>query len=83
MLYTVTMRTTLTISPRVLAAARARVNEGRNRSIGEAVSELAEAGLTAVGALPAAPTADGLVLLPSVRGHIITDEMVAEALLDD
>ena len=27
--------------------------------------------------------ANGLVLLPAAPGHVITDEMVAEALLDD
>jgi len=75
------MRTTLEISPRVLAAARARVHEGRNRSIGEAVSELAETGLRTEPVQP--PMADGLLLLPAVPGHIITNEMVAEALLDD
>jgi len=75
------MRTTLEIDPRVLAAARARVHEGRSRSIGEAVSGLALAGLEAEA--PRQPTTGGLVLLPSVPGHVVTDEMVAEALLDE
>ncbi|MDR3068847.1 MAG: hypothetical protein LBU50_05025 [Cellulomonas sp.] len=75
------MRTTLEIDPRVLAAARARVYEGRNRSLGEAVSQLALAGLASE--VPQQSRASGLVLLPSVPGHVITDEMVAEALLDE
>jgi len=75
------MRTTLDINPRILAAARARVHEGRSRSIGDAVSDLALAGLASEA--PASPTTDGLVLLPSVPGHVITNEMVAEALLDE
>lgn len=68
------------IDPRVLAAARGRVHEGRNRSIGEAVSQLALAGL--MSEVPQS-TAGGLVLLPSVPGHVITDEMVAQALADE
>ncbi|MFT4218150.1 MAG: hypothetical protein QM619_13345 [Micropruina sp.] len=75
------MRTTLDLDPRVLAAARARVNEGRNRSIGDAVSELALASLAAPA--PAVARADGLVLLPTAPDHLITDELVAEALLDE
>ncbi len=71
------MRTTLDIDPRVLAAARARVNDGRNRSIGDAVSELAIAGL-ATG--PLTTDTNGLVLLPSSPGHVVTDDLVAEAL---
>jgi len=75
------MRTTLDISPRVLAAARARVHEGRSQSIGEAVSEFALAGLMSETAQQ--PVANGLTLLPPAPGHIITNEMVAEALLDE
>jgi len=56
------------------------VHEGRNRSIGEAVSQLALAGL--MSEVPQS-TAGGLVLLPSVPGHVITDEMVAQALADE
>ncbi|MCL2736898.1 MAG: hypothetical protein FWD75_09785 [Propionibacteriaceae bacterium] len=74
------MRTTLEIHPRVLAVARARVHEGRSRSLGEAVSELALLGLQAD---TPPPPADGLVLLPCAPGHIVTNEMVAEALLDE
>ncbi|MCL2422383.1 MAG: hypothetical protein FWD11_00565 [Micrococcales bacterium] len=75
------MRTTLEIDPRVLAAARARVHEGRSRSIGEAVSQFALAGLASE--VPQQPATGGLVLLPSVPGHVVTDEMVAQALLDE
>lgn len=79
--YSVCMRTTLDIDPRVLAAARSRVNAGLSKSIGEAVSELALEGLAADA--PDQPIENGLVLLPAVPGHVITDEMVAEALLDE
>lgn len=75
------MRTTLEIHPRVLAAARARVNAGKNHSIGEAVSEFALAGIASEA--PEQQATGGLVLLPRVPGHVITSEMVAEALLDD
>lgn len=69
------------INPRVLAAARAKVNEGRSHSIGEAVSEFALIGLEPE--MTAPPVNNGLILLPSAPGHVITNEMVAEALLDD
>ena len=74
------MRTTLDIDPRVLAAARARVRAGRNRSIGEAISELSLAGLEPIGPKTAAT---GLIMLPAVPGRVITNEMVEEALLDE
>ena len=74
------MRTTLDIDPRVLAVARAKVYEGRNRTIGEAISELALAGLQSQKPPIETP---GPVLLPTVEGHIITNEMAAEALLDE
>lgn len=75
------MRTTLDLDARVLAAARARVGAGLSRSVGEAVSALA---LEGIAAAPTAPITDnGLVLLPTAAGHVITDETVAEALLDD
>lgn len=76
------MRTTLDLDPRVLTAARSRVNAGQNRSVGEAVSALALTGLAA-STSSATTEANGLVLLPTVPGHVITDEMVGEALLDD
>ncbi|MEP9390854.1 hypothetical protein ABLE92_11835 [Gordonia sp. VNQ95] len=75
------MRTTLDIDPRVLAAARARVNEGQNKSIGEAVSELAIAGMSTTQS--ASTDKSGLVLLPAATGHVVTDEMVAQAMLDE
>lgn len=76
------MRTTLDLDPRVLAAARARVSQRQNKSVGEAVSEFALAGLAGTQP-PSDPRAGGLVLLPSVPGHVVTDEMVVEALVDD
>ena len=76
------MRTTLDLHPRVLAAARARVNEGLNKSLGEAISDLALVGLATAGSAES-PSIGGLVLLPSRSGHVITDEMVTEALLDE
>lgn len=75
------MRTTLDIDPRVLAAARSRVHAGQARSVGEAVSELALAGL--------APTAqrvnerNGIMLVSTDAGETITDETVEQALLDE
>lgn len=75
------MRTTLDIDPRVLAAARARVNARLSPSIGAAVSELALEGLAAE-ASPR-PSGNGLVLLPAAEGHVVTDEVVAEALADE
>ncbi|MCL2594213.1 MAG: hypothetical protein FWD83_01645 [Promicromonosporaceae bacterium] len=77
------MRTTLDLDPRVLAASRARVSAGRCRSIGEAVSVLALAGLQVEEQAPA--PVSGLLLLP-VPGnstHVITNEMVEQAMLDD
>lgn len=76
------MRTTVDLDPRVLAAARARVSQGRSRSLGQAISDLALAGLDA-GQPMNEPSVDGLVLLPSTPGHVITDQMVAEALADE
>jgi hypothetical protein len=77
------MRTTLDIDPRVLAAARARVSAGHNKSLGEAVSELAIAGLSEANRAVPPTERNGLVLLPSTPGHVVTDDMVAEALLDE
>lgn len=76
------MRTTLDIDPRVLAAARARVNEGKNKSLGEAVSYLATIGLEGTATAPRR-VRGGLVLLTSPPDHVITDDMVETALLDD
>lgn len=76
------MRTTLDIDPRVLAAARASVHAGKHVSLGEAVSALALAGLSNLTS-PSAASTHGLVLLPSVSGRVVTDEMVTDAALDD
>ncbi len=73
------MRTTLDIDPRVLAAARGEVKAKRSRSVGEEVSRFALAGLAP---REPAPATSGLLILPAVAGHVITDEMVAEALAD-
>lgn len=75
------MRTTLDIDPRVLAVARSRVDQGQNKSLGEAVSALALAGLGSEAEV--SPAVGGLVLLPTADGHVVTDKMVAEALLDE
>ena len=74
------MRTTLDIDPRVLAAAKSSVHEGHHRSLGEAVSSFALVGLDST-STPV--TNSGLRFLPTTPGHVITNEMVAEALLDD
>lgn len=84
------MRTTLDLDDRVLAAARAKVHAGLNKSLGEAVSAMALEGLEGLegldpsnpGAAKVAPS-HGLVLIDPAPGHVITDEMVAEALLDE
>ena len=75
------MRTTVDLDPRVLAAARARVTQGLDKSLGAAISDLALAGLAAT--QTPSPSAVGLVLFPPAHGHVLTDEMVAEALLDE
>jgi hypothetical protein len=72
-------RTTLEIDPTVLAAARARAR-ARGTTIGSEVSALARAGLASESARPVArKRLRGLTLAPSVPGHVITDEMVADA----
>ncbi|ALX06227.1 hypothetical protein [Aeromicrobium erythreum] len=79
------MRTTLSVDPRVLAVARARVAAGLDASIGEAVSALALAGIesTQVRSDPEPSTRNGIVLIPSDPGApVVTDEMVAD-LLDE
>jgi hypothetical protein len=73
------MRTTLTIADDVLDAARS-IAESRHQTVGEALSELARAGLrpTATGR-----TRNGLPLLPTrARGAKVTLEMV-NALRDE
>jgi hypothetical protein len=79
-------RTTLSVDPRVLAVARARVAAGLNASVGEAVSELALAGIDATARTSSSPDDeyDGLLLIPSdPDAPVVTDEMVADALDED
>lgn len=73
------MRTTLTIDDRALAAARSRAQR-HGISLGAALSELALVGYES-------ETADvvhssGFPRLPHVDGHVITVEMVDDALDD-
>ncbi|MDO5671430.1 MAG: hypothetical protein Q4G30_01055 [Actinomycetaceae bacterium] len=75
------MRSTLTLDKRVSAIAKARARQ-RGITTGQAVSELALAGLEHE-KIEGTNGANGLVMLPSVKGHIITNEMVAEALADE
>ncbi len=75
--YTRGMRTTLTIDDRALAAARARARR-HGISVGEALSELAMIGYEAETAKVAHP--QGFPILPHVEGHVITVEMVDDAL---
>ncbi len=76
------MRTTLDLDPRLLAAARARANQ-RGITLGAAVSELGLSGLAAEQPVPRA-SVQGLVMLPAAANrHVITDQMVADALAED
>jgi hypothetical protein len=72
------MRTTLELDDRVLAAARSR-SRARGISIGKAVSELA---LEGIGAQAATEISPGFPMLPPVPGHVITDQMVEDAVAD-
>ncbi|WP_347350113.1 hypothetical protein [Intrasporangium sp.] len=76
------MRTTLDLDDRVLTAARARARAS-GVTLGSAVSELALAGLEAEQQLSGQKTRSGLVLLPSTPGQVITDAMVADALVEE
>ena len=77
-------RTTLDIDSRVLAAARSRVRAGKARSIGEAVSSLALEGIANQRTAPTSGnTRNGILLMPVAGDALITDEMVAEAMLDE
>lgn len=76
------MRTTLNLDERAAVAARARARH-RRISLGEAVSELVLAGLAAEDGARPEPHPAGLTLLPSAEGHVLTTEMVAEALDED
>lgn len=71
-------RTTLDLDPAVLAAARARAR-AHGSSIGREISDLARAGLRSTAVEPLVARPPGLVLAPRVAGHVITDEMVADA----
>jgi len=73
------VRTTLTIDDRVLAAARSRARR-RGISVGEALSQLALIGYEAESSAVAHPV--GFPMLPAVADHVITVEMVDDALDD-
>ena len=75
------MRTTLDLDDRVLAAARSRAHV-RGISLGTAVSELALEGYNAQGPPARAADDEAIPALPRVPGHVITDEMVENALSD-
>lgn len=75
------VRTTLDLNEKLLVAAKARARE-QGITLGSAISALALAGLAAEDANR--PVDDhGLRLLPHLPGHVITDEMVADALADE
>lgn len=74
------MRTTLTIDDRVLAAARSRAQR-RGISVGEALSQLALIGYESETANVS--ESSGFPGLPRVAGHVITVEMVDDALDDE
>ncbi len=74
------MRTTLTIDDRVLVAARSRAHQ-RGISVGAALSELAMIGYEAETATMSDP--EGFPMLPPVEGHVITVELVDDALDDE
>lgn len=75
------MRTTLDLDERALVAAKARARS-KGITVGAAASELMLAGIKSEE--PSTVTRkSGLVLLPSVPGHVITPEMVVDALAED
>ncbi|CAN5566009.1 hypothetical protein BH23ACT6_BH23ACT6_19870 [soil metagenome] len=76
------MRTTLDLDDRVLAAARSRAR-ATGVTLGQAVSQLALRGYEREQGPSAEVVGDGFPMLPLVPGHVITDEMVEEALADD
>jgi len=76
------MRIILNLDGRAAAAARARARR-RGVTLGEAVSELVLAGLEAEETPNDVVHSRGLVLLPSDADHVITHQMVAEALEDE
>lgn len=67
------MRTTLTLDPVVLSAARAKA-AAENISLGQAVSQLALAGI----ARRSSGTTSEFPVLQGEDGHMITDELVAQ-----
>lgn len=73
------VRTTLTLDDRVLAAARSRAR-ARGITLGQAVSELALKGFEAETGALTVPA--GFPVLAAVEGHVITPELVADALDD-
>ena len=74
------MRTTLTIDDRVLAAARSRAHQ-RGISVGAALSQLAMLGYQAEA--EELPHSSTFPMLPPVEGHVITVDMVEDALVDE
>jgi hypothetical protein len=74
------MRTTLTLDPDVLAAARA-LADSRGQTIGQVISELARRGLASTDA--AGAERNGVPLFPVRAGAgVVTPELV-QALLDE
>ena len=71
------MRTTLDLDDDVLAAAK-ELAAFHRRTTGQVVSELARKGLSAKPSLPR--VRNGVPLLPSEPGRIVTSQMVESAL---
>lgn len=72
----------MNLDDRAAIAARARARS-RRITLGEAVSELVLAGVEAQHGDTPPPDRRGLQFLPSVEGHVLTSEMVAEVLDDE
>lgn len=81
-MYRELMRTTLSIDDRVLVAARSGAH-ARGTTIGEEVSRLALMALEAENERGESTVRNQVRLLPSPPGHVITEEMVAAALLEE
>jgi len=76
------MRTTLTLDPDVLAAARA-LADSRGQTIGQVISELARRSLASADAAGAGEERNGVPLFPVRAGAgVVTPELV-RALLDE
>lgn len=69
------MRTTLSLDPTVLSAARAKA-KAEGISLGKAVSELALAGIRRSRSAPS--SSSGFPVLSGVSGHVVTDEIVTD-----